>query len=161
MTERDPRHDLAYVTNSECTTNNYTWRDGYNPGVREPIVDGTKPPIVVQLVGPVRSIKPGSILLYECAPYTNTPVVNSRNIPGTSVLVNKDAPAPTCVRRKKKRKHSSSVTDEFSGWACERCKTNSTPERRSGPNGRRTLCNRCGLKWAREDRPSRAALGIL
>lgn len=35
-------------------------------------------------------------------------------------------------------------------FECDRCGATRTPEMRVGPNGRRTLCNRCGLKWARE-----------
>jgi hypothetical protein len=34
---------------------------------------------------------------------------------------------------------------------CDRCGITQTSERRRGPNGRRTLCNKCGLKWSRSE----------
>lgn len=37
-------------------------------------------------------------------------------------------------------------------FVCEYCGTTKTPEKRRGPNGSRTLCNKCGLRWAREER---------
>merc|ERR1712137_28870 len=35
---------------------------------------------------------------------------------------------------------------------CHSCATSETPEWRRGPNGPRTLCNACGLKWAKKRR---------
>jgi len=35
---------------------------------------------------------------------------------------------------------------------CHNCKTCETPEWRRGPDGPRTLCNACGLKWAKKRR---------
>ncbi|GAB0498629.1 hypothetical protein MMPV_009975 [Pyropia vietnamensis] len=32
-------------------------------------------------------------------------------------------------------------------WECQRCAVTSTPCKRNGPNGKKTLCNACGLKW--------------
>jgi len=37
-------------------------------------------------------------------------------------------------------------------FKCEFCGVTKTPEKREGPNGKRTLCNKCGLRWAREKR---------
>ena len=34
-------------------------------------------------------------------------------------------------------------------WSCESCGSVTTPERRYGPSGRNTLCNACGLKYAK------------
>jgi PAS domain S-box-containing protein len=34
--------------------------------------------------------------------------------------------------------------------ACAKCGTRKTPEWRRGPNGNRDLCNRCGLRWAKQ-----------
>lgn len=34
-------------------------------------------------------------------------------------------------------------------FRCDWCFTDNTPERRSGPDGRRTLCNACGLRYYR------------
>lgn len=34
-------------------------------------------------------------------------------------------------------------------WECANCGTNVTPERRSGPQGRASLCNSCGIKYYR------------
>lgn len=33
-------------------------------------------------------------------------------------------------------------------FKCDFCGTTSTPEVRTGPRGKKTLCNRCGLRWA-------------
>ncbi|KAL6070181.1 Opioid growth factor receptor [Balamuthia mandrillaris] len=38
------------------------------------------------------------------------------------------------------------------GRVCVECKTTETPEWRSGPEGKHTLCNRCGLHYARNKR---------
>lgn len=37
-------------------------------------------------------------------------------------------------------------------WRCSDCATNVTSVRRSGPNGKKSLCNRCGLKWGRREK---------
>lgn len=42
------------------------------------------------------------------------------------------------------------------GFRCEFCGATSTPERRRGPSGSRTLCNRCGLAWAKQVRSEAA-----
>jgi len=34
-------------------------------------------------------------------------------------------------------------------FRCEKCATHSTPQMRRGPNGPNTLCNACGLQWAK------------
>jgi hypothetical protein len=39
---------------------------------------------------------------------------------------------------------------------CQECATNSTPEWRSGPNGKRSLCNACGIKWYKKQKALRA-----
>lgn len=38
---------------------------------------------------------------------------------------------------------------------CDRCGITQTSERRRGPNGRRTLCNKCGLKWSRMEKATK------
>eukprot|EP01098_Paradermamoeba_levis_P002848 TRINITY_DN1355_c0_g1_i1.p1 TRINITY_DN1355_c0_g1~~TRINITY_DN1355_c0_g1_i1.p1 ORF type:complete len:162 (-),score=43.26 TRINITY_DN1355_c0_g1_i1:337-822(-) len=39
-----------------------------------------------------------------------------------------------------------------SGNICQGCHTTETPEWRKGPNGKNTLCNACGLRWAKKIR---------
>jgi hypothetical protein len=34
-------------------------------------------------------------------------------------------------------------------WKCDQCGTHQTPERRTGPRGRQSLCNACGLRFAK------------
>ncbi len=41
------------------------------------------------------------------------------------------------------------VDDWYFDWCCARCGTSRTPERRNGPQGPKTLCNRCGLAHER------------
>ena len=38
------------------------------------------------------------------------------------------------------------------GQRCHSCNTTETPEWRRGPDGARTLCNACGLRWAKQVR---------
>lgn len=40
-------------------------------------------------------------------------------------------------------------------FSCTLCGTAYTPLRRAGPRGRNTLCNACGLQWARRERVRR------
>ncbi len=35
---------------------------------------------------------------------------------------------------------------------CNKCRTSSTPRWRSGPKGKKTLCNSCGLKYVRDEK---------
>ncbi|KIW08541.1 uncharacterized protein PV09_00509 [Verruconis gallopava] len=49
------------------------------------------------------------------------------------------------VDRKKKNK----VADEY---VCTDCGTLDSPEWRKGPNGPKTLCNACGLRWAKKEK---------
>jgi len=35
-------------------------------------------------------------------------------------------------------------------WKCAECGTESTPQKRNGPEGRKTLCNACGTRTMRE-----------
>ncbi len=37
-------------------------------------------------------------------------------------------------------------------WQCQRCGSHQTPQRRAGPEGAGTLCNRCGLSYAEKIR---------
>jgi hypothetical protein len=34
-------------------------------------------------------------------------------------------------------------------WRCVECNTHNTPERRKGPKGDKSLCNRCGIRWSK------------
>ena len=38
-----------------------------------------------------------------------------------------------------------------SGFSCESCHTTTSCEWRRGPNGRNTLCNRCGLRYKKDN----------
>ena len=38
------------------------------------------------------------------------------------------------------------------GWFCRACGVKETPEIRKGPEGPKTLCNRCGLRWSKKQR---------
>ncbi|GJN94652.1 hypothetical protein Rhopal_007735-T1 [Rhodotorula paludigena] len=48
---------------------------------------------------------------------------------------------------------SSSNTGRF----CQNCGRTDSPEWRSGPNGNKTLCNACGLRWAKAQKQAAAA----
>ena len=55
------------------------------------------------------------------------------------------SPLPGDNEKKKKLK----VTDEY---VCTDCGTLDSPEWRRGPNGPKTLCNACGLRWAKQEK---------
>ncbi|KAI8970055.1 GATA zinc finger-domain-containing protein [Mycotypha africana] len=48
----------------------------------------------------------------------------------------------------KRRKKHKKVED----YICTDCGTTSSPEWRKGPNGPKTLCNACGLRWAKRNK---------
>ncbi|KAK4512187.1 uncharacterized protein ATC70_013430 [Mucor velutinosus] len=48
---------------------------------------------------------------------------------------------------KRRKKHKG--TDEY---VCSDCGTTSSPEWRKGPHGPKTLCNACGLRWAKKNK---------
>ncbi len=60
----------------------------------------------------------------------------------------------TAIRRKTNRAMGivEKVGDVWQNWNCQFCNTNETPELRRGPNGSRTLCNRCGLRWGKQEK---------
>lgn len=74
-------------------------------------------------------------------------ISHSLHQPYLGVLVRNNRDAPTPPRMK--RVMSDDSIDDF---VCDHCGATQTPEKRSGPKGKRTLCNRCGLKWAREQK---------
>jgi len=53
---------------------------------------------------------------------------------------------PTKVRKKKKNR------SEPIEYVCTDCGTVDSPEWRKGPQGPKTLCNACGLRWAKKNR---------
>ncbi|GAA5889725.1 hypothetical protein JCM6882_004301 [Rhodosporidiobolus microsporus] len=42
-----------------------------------------------------------------------------------------------------------SKASSATGRVCQNCGRDSSPEWRAGPNGKKTLCNSCGLRWAK------------
>lgn len=55
-----------------------------------------------------------------------------------------------------KSKKKMKVTDEY---VCTDCGTLDSPEWRRGPNGPKTLCNACGLRWAKQEKKRSGQLG--
>ncbi|KAJ1985530.1 hypothetical protein H4R33_003970 [Dimargaris cristalligena] len=54
---------------------------------------------------------------------------------------------PTMVRRKKRRTKTEALEH-----VCTDCGTVESPEWRKGPQGPKTLCNACGLRWAKKNK---------
>ncbi|KAF1808513.1 hypothetical protein P152DRAFT_405405 [Eremomyces bilateralis CBS 781.70] len=52
-------------------------------------------------------------------------------------------------KKRKRRKGAGEMQKD-----CANCHTKVTPEWRRGPSGNRDLCNSCGLRWAKQVRPS-------
>lgn len=51
--------------------------------------------------------------------------------------------------REREKKRKMKVADEY---VCTDCGTLDSPEWRRGPNGPKTLCNACGLRWAKKEK---------
>jgi hypothetical protein len=73
--------------------------------------------------------------------------------PHMGVLIRSDKSAPALPKtRRLKRSSSDEISPNEDDFECEHCGKRKTPEKRIGPNGKRTLCNSCGLKWARDNK---------
>ncbi|GAA5957348.1 hypothetical protein JCM8115_006964 [Rhodotorula mucilaginosa] len=62
----------------------------------------------------------------------------------------------------KARRTSSETGSQASSNAnriCQNCGRTDSPEWRSGPNGNKTLCNACGLRWAKSQKQSTGSSG--
>ena len=62
---------------------------------------------------------------------------------GIAILLDRDRDGP------KKEKKKLKVADEY---VCADCGTLDSPEWRKGPRGPKTLCNACGLRWAKKEK---------
>lgn len=64
---------------------------------------------------------------------------------GIAILLDRDRERENSKKDKKKQK----VADEY---VCSDCGTLDSPEWRKGPKGPKTLCNACGLRWAKKEK---------
>ncbi|KAL1591146.1 hypothetical protein WHR41_00360 [Cladosporium halotolerans] len=64
---------------------------------------------------------------------------------GIAILLDRDRERDSSKKEKKKTK----VADEY---VCADCGTLDSPEWRKGPKGPKTLCNACGLRWAKKEK---------
>ncbi|KAF1985548.1 hypothetical protein K402DRAFT_333975 [Aulographum hederae CBS 113979] len=68
-------------------------------------------------------------------------------------LIRGDAGIPVLVDKENRgsgdKKKKLKVADEY---VCTDCGTLDSPEWRKGPNGPKTLCNACGLRWAKKEK---------
>ncbi|KAK7540885.1 cutinase gene palindrome-binding protein [Phyllosticta citribraziliensis] len=69
---------------------------------------------------------------------------------GIAILVDKDNRGSSDKKKKLK------VADEY---VCTDCGTLDSPEWRKGPNGPKTLCNACGLRWAKKEKKRQSLTG--
>ncbi|KAF2471117.1 uncharacterized protein BDR25DRAFT_286579 [Lindgomyces ingoldianus] len=58
--------------------------------------------------------------------------------------------------RSSDKKKKIKIADEY---VCTDCGTLDSPEWRKGPNGPKTLCNACGLRWAKKEKKKQGATG--
>ncbi|KAI8875346.1 hypothetical protein K501DRAFT_202807 [Backusella circina FSU 941] len=84
--------------------------------------------------------------------YTTLPEINIRNGPSylspTDSAVNpKDDTRKEKIKRRKKHR-------SIDKYVCTDCGTITSPEWRKGPHGPKTLCNACGLRWAKRIKKS-------
>ncbi|KAK8162560.1 white collar-2 [Phyllosticta citrichinensis] len=69
---------------------------------------------------------------------------------GIAILVDKDNRGSSDKKKKLR------VADEY---VCTDCGTLDSPEWRKGPNGPKTLCNACGLRWAKKEKKRQSMTG--
>jgi len=78
---------------------------------------------------------------------------------GKTVLDQKTITETAVPQKRKKGRNSVDPKKEL---ICEHCQTTTTPEWRTGPSGPKTLCNRCGLRYAkytkRDAKPTSTAI---
>ncbi|KAK5657038.1 hypothetical protein OQA88_3564 [Cercophora sp. LCS_1] len=70
---------------------------------------------------------------------------------GIAIPVDRD---PRTGEKKKKQK----VAEEY---VCNDCGTLESPEWRKGPGGPKSLCNACGLRWAKREKKKNANAGVI
>lgn len=70
------------------------------------------------------------------------PIQNQNGPLNSTIIENEPTSLPTSYKHKS-NKHKA----PFNG--CQHCGTGTTPEWRSGPGGKSTLCNACGLRYAK------------
>ncbi|PVI03217.1 blue light regulator 2 [Periconia macrospinosa] len=68
------------------------------------------------------------------------------------IQISLDRDGRTSSDKKKKQK----MADEY---VCTDCGTLDSPEWRKGPNGPKTLCNACGLRWAKKEKKKQSQAG--
>lgn len=76
---------------------------------------------------------------------------------GLLLLSSRHAPAHCWGKRP--RAAASKKQSVAENFKCEWCNKTKTPQIRAGPNGKRTLCNGCGIRWARESNIARPTKG--
>ncbi|KAF2139837.1 uncharacterized protein K452DRAFT_274311 [Aplosporella prunicola CBS 121167] len=69
---------------------------------------------------------------------------------GIAIVVDKDNRGHADKKKKLK------IADEY---VCTDCGTLDSPEWRKGPNGPKTLCNACGLRWAKKEKKRQSMSG--
>ncbi|BGO96217.1 hypothetical protein NBRC10512_002140 [Rhodotorula toruloides] len=61
--------------------------------------------------------------------------------------------------RKASSDSGSKASSSNTGRICQNCGRTDSPEWRSGPNGNKTLCNACGLRWAKSQKQAAGGSG--
>lgn len=72
--------------------------------------------------------------------------------PGYSVPTKKSPSVGHKSTSRRKAKHSPDGVDGVPSYMCTECGAVESPEWRKGPQGPKTLCNACGLRWAKRTR---------
>ncbi|KAI9266947.1 hypothetical protein BY458DRAFT_556396 [Sporodiniella umbellata] len=86
-------------------------------------------------------------MMEEQEAWQNTSAVKVETIASIS---NESSLAEDMYDRKDKwKRRKTKGTDEY---VCKDCGTTSSPEWRKGPQGAKTLCNACGLRWAKKNK---------
>eukprot|EP01088_Endostelium_zonatum_P004959 TRINITY_DN16353_c0_g1_i1.p1 TRINITY_DN16353_c0_g1~~TRINITY_DN16353_c0_g1_i1.p1 ORF type:complete len:226 (-),score=46.42 TRINITY_DN16353_c0_g1_i1:10-687(-) len=77
-------------------------------------------------------------------------------IMSTSTSISTSATVSTLEGKVRKRKRRTKLLSDRSHFVCYHCETTDTPTWRRGPAGPKTLCNACGIRWAKIQKEAEA-----
>ncbi|KAI9022856.1 hypothetical protein CLU79DRAFT_751047 [Phycomyces nitens] len=106
----------------------------FNRRSEESPSSGTNSPITLAYPMPLRSPEPSPIAPKVANPVTQKPLIG--HVPEERPWLHV-------------RPLYDPILDQQTTKVCVRCNTSSSPEWRRGPNGHKTLCNACGLRYSR------------
>ncbi|KIM49364.1 hypothetical protein M413DRAFT_105950 [Hebeloma cylindrosporum] len=131
-TSQTPQSGSMYAT---CSLNPLTHAPASNQGLREPPAPHHPPSVLISGV-------------FNGGPGTSTDTLE----PGKVNVYNSISANPDDHRDEGSKKKKLKRTQNAEQYVCITCGRTDSPEWRKGPLGPKTLCNACGLRWAKQMR---------